>query len=163
MFEEIEEHRNIYRSTEGCSKITLVNTTSESVWKPTGYVFKDVVTCSEFESNDYGAFEWMPEEEVMLNIPDLLIDNQYYAINNACVYKKGAVKTPYMKDIENGSAILVHPYTTLYLSGEMGYCKRVYHYTLTIENTGTGNRFEVSGIWRQTIPFTPHIISSDKP
>jgi hypothetical protein len=164
VYDEIEEKREIYTSKEGCSTLTLSNNTSEAVWKPTGYVFEDVVIFSSFESNDYGAFNWMPEGGVNIGIPDLIINNKIYSTaSNIYTYKEGSVETPYIKDIPNGNKILIPPYSTIYLGGEITYCKRVCNYTLTIQNIGSGTQFEINGTWTQIVPISSHTISSDKP
>ena len=156
-YEEIETEREIYVSDEGCSSITLTNNISEAVWEPTGHIFEDVVESSSFESDAYGAFDWIQGKNIEISMPELLIDNKIYWTDR-CVYREGLTTTPYIKDIPGGSKILVQPYSTLHLKGEITYCKRVYNYTFTIQNTGSGTRFETSGVWTHITPVTTHTI-----
>lgn len=161
-YAEIEEQREIYVSDKECRNLTLFNNLSKPVWEPCGSVFQDVVHSSEFKCEDYGAFDWVSEHGVeLLNVPDLMIDG-YIRWSNNVTYKKGVITTPYIKDIPNGNKILMQPYTTTYLNGEMTYCKRICNYVFTIENVGTGTRFDVSGIWTQIEPIESHLILSDQ-
>ncbi|SFK47046.1 hypothetical protein [Proteiniphilum acetatigenes] len=157
-YEEIETEREIYVSDEGCSSITFTNNTSEAVWEPTGYIFEDVVESSSFESDVYGAFDWTQGKNIEISMPELLIDNKIYWTDR-CLYREGPTTTPYIKDIPGGSKILVQPYSTLKLRGEVTYCKRVYNCTFTIENTSSGTRFETSGVWTHITPIATHTIS----
>lgn len=161
VFKEIEEQREIYTSNEGCTNLTLMNGTSEEVWEPYEYIFENVVESSDFESDYYGAFNWMPEERVEIGVPELIIDN-VIRWNKICTYKKGIITTPYIKDIQNGNKILLQPHSIVHLSGEITYCKRVCNYTLTVKNVKTGTRFEINGIWTQIVPISQMAIASDK-
>lgn len=153
--------RKIYTSTKGCSSLTLTNNTSKPIWEPSGYIFQDVVSSSTFESKDYGAFDWMPASGVELLMPELLIDNTIWW-DDVCVYKEGTTTTPYIKDIANGNKLLIPPFTTTYLKGEITYCKRLYDYRLTIENTASGSRFDISGSWTHVVPISSTTISSNE-
>ncbi len=131
-YEEMEDLRAIYTSDEDCTDIVLSNPSYEEVWMPTGGIFKDVVSTSIFESDDYGAFAWMPQEGVEVSIPDLIIDGAIWgAAGYHCTYKDGVAIVPYIEDIANGSKILMRPYSTLRLSGEITYCRRVCNYTFS--------------------------------
>ncbi|WP_145996341.1 hypothetical protein [Dysgonomonas massiliensis] len=159
VFEEIEEEREIYTSAKDCSEIILTNNTSEPVSKPTGYIFKNVVEFSHFESNDYGAFSWIPEgDNISIIPPTILIDGENHSMGNSILYSESPVKTPYIKDLQKGISILVQPYSEIRVKGEITYCKRICKYTLTVENNGTGNQFEVDGIWTQIYPLISHTI-----
>lgn len=157
-YEEWEEAREIYTTNEGCYELELSNNTSEAVWKPTGYIFKDVVETSIFESDDYGAFDWTLDTEIKLKTPDLIIDNQMYW-SALTVYKKGIATIPFVKDIEKGSTILVQPYSYVSLKGEMTYCKRIYKYTFTIKNKDTGSVFQIEGRWTHITPVSSNTIA----
>lgn len=160
-FEEIKDRRDIYTSNEGCTDITFKNNTSEAVRQSDKPVFEKIVASSTFESDDYGAFDWMPEGGVKITAPELMIDGMDYgSVNNSCVYKEGTVTTPYN---EHGSFInsqLVPPDSTLNISGKVTYCKRVCKYTLTIHNVGTNSKFDVKGIWTQVVPLHAHVTFS---
>ncbi|GAB3413572.1 hypothetical protein [Niabella aquatica] len=160
-FKESEDQRRVYKSGEGCSTLTLSNSTSEAIWKPYAAIFENVVQSSNFESSNYGAFGWLPEEGVHISVPDLIIENKMYATGRT-IYKEGITTTPYIKDRFNDYKILVKPYYTVYLKGEITYCKRVFNYTLTVQNTDTGAQFKVSGIWIQIVPIANNTIISDK-
>lgn len=156
---EIEEDREIYTSDEECTSITLHNDTSEEVWEPTDYVFENVMIYSHFESDDYGAFSWMFDEVVNINAPELIVDGENYGrAVGEYMYQEGEVRTPYINDIPNGSKLLMQPNSTTRLSGEVTYCKRVFNFTLTVENTVTGTRFEVNGVWTQVAPLSSNLI-----
>lgn len=161
-FTEIEKERHIYKSTKDCISLVLRNHTSEAVWEPTGYIFENVIASSHFESDDYGAFDWIPEKGIEINMPELIIDHAIYW-GNRCSYQEGISTTPYIKDIPNGNKILLYPNSILYLSGSITYCKRVCKYTFTIQNIETGTQFEVNGTWTQVVPISSHTISSDTP
>lgn len=158
-FTEINEQRNIYVSNAECIPLTLHNDTPEAVWKPTGSIFEKVVESSVFESDSYGAFEWMPEEGIDINVPELIVDN-FICWDNRCAYKRGNTTVPLIKDIPNGNKILVPPYETIYLKGEITYCKRICNYTLTIRNTASGTQFQINGIWTQIIPISSNTIAT---
>lgn len=160
-YEEIEDLRRIYTSDKECTNIVLKNPLSTEKWEPTGDIFKNVET-SIFESEDYGAFEWASKEGVNVTTPDLIINDIIRGGSNLCTYKEGRVTMPYIKDIAKGNKILMPPHSTLYLSGEITYCKRVCNYTFTIQNIGTGTLFEVKGLWTQIIPISSHTTSSDR-
>lgn len=160
-YKELEEKREIYQSNKGCSTLVLNNNSSEAVWEPYEYIFMDVVYSSQFESDDYGAFNWIPKEGIVLSMPELIIDNTI-RWDYVCTYKNGITTTPYIKDIPNGSKILMQPYSTTYLRGEITYCKRICNYTFTIQNTTTGSKFDINGIWTQIVPVSSNAISSDK-
>lgn len=157
-FSEINEQRKIYTSDAECTRITLNNNTPEAVWKPTGYIFEKVVESSVFESDVYGAFDWIPDKGIEVNVPELIIDDAI-RWNNRCVYKKGISTIPFIKNIPNGSKILVPPYETIYLKGEITYCKRICNYTFTIRNAGSGTQFKINGVWTQIIPISSNTIS----
>lgn len=157
-FTEINEQRNIYTSNAECTPVILNNNKAEAVWKPTGTIFEKVAERSDFESDSYGAFSWMPDGGIEIKVPELIIDNNI-CWNNRCIYKKGTTTVPFIKDIPNGNKILVPPYETIYLSGEVTYCKRICNYTFTIRNTASGTQFTISGIWTQIIPISSNTIS----
>lgn len=152
--------REIYTSTKGCSSLTLTNNTANPIWEPCGYIFQDVVSTSTFKSTDYGAFDWMHELGVDLFMPELLIDNKIWW-NGVCRYKEGTTTTPYIKDIANGNKLLMPPFTTTHLKGEITYCKRIYAYKYTIENISSGSRFNISGTWTHIEPISSNTISSN--
>ena len=153
-YEEIEAERKIYVSDKGCSHITLSNNSSEAVWESTGYIFEDVVESSTFESDAYGAFDWMQGKDIKIDMPELIIDNKEYSTDR-CVYKEGLTTTPYIKN----NKILIKPYSTLHIRGEITYCKRVYNYIFTIRNTKSGTQFEINGVWTHIKPIVSHTIT----
>lgn len=161
-YEEIEDQRNIYVSDKECTSIVLSNFSSTEIWEPTGEVYKNVVTTSIFESDNYGAFDWMSEKGIEVIVPDLIIDGTIRGGSSPTYYKEGITTVSYIKDIPNGNKILMKPYSTLYLSGEITYCKRVCNYTFIVENMETGTLFEVKGVWTQIVPISSHTIASDK-
>lgn len=162
VFEEIEEEREIYTSAKDCSEIILTNNTSEPVWKPTGYIFQNVVEFSHFESDDYGAFSWIPEgDNISITPPMILIDGENRLIGSSLSYREGSVKTPHFKDIQQGIKLLVQPNSKIPIRGEITYCKRICNYTLTILNCTIGTQIEINGIWTQIYPITCHILSNE--
>lgn len=161
-FEEITEAREIYQSAEGCKSLTLSNETCEAVWRPYAYIFEDVVESSQFESDDYGAFDWMGKETISFPAPELFI-NDTIRWTKECVYKKGLTTLPYIRDIANGGKILLPPYANRYLKGEITYCKRICRYTFTIQNKDSGTQFEIKGLWTQIVPIMSHTLVTDAP
>lgn len=161
-FEEIPEAREIYQSAEGCKSLTLSNETSAPVWQPYAYIFEDVVESSQFESDDYGAFDWMGAEALTLPTPELSINDTIHWTKE-CLYQKGLTTTPYIKDIESSGKILLPPYAHRYLKGKMTYCKRICRYTFTIQNKDSGTQFEIKGLWTQIVPIISHTLATDAP
>lgn len=159
-FQEIKELREIYRSDKGCRKQTFTNGSAEPIWQPVGFIFSNVVYTSEFKSDDYGAFDWVAGEELKIALPDIIMDDQAVRWNDICIYQEG-VSTRSYRASENKLMIL--PYQTLYASGKVEYCKRVFNYTFTIQNKTTGTRFEIKGTCTQTSPLRDILIMSDKP
>lgn len=158
-FQEIEELREIYVSDNGCHRQVFTNYSSEPIWLPTNSVFSDVVYTTEFESDDYGAFDWVsPGEELEIILPDILIDGMLRA-NKSCIYKSGVSTRP---NTPNENKLLIPAHTTLYLSGEVEYCKRYFNYVFTIENEKSGLRFDIKGTCLQISPIVESLISSDK-
>lgn len=161
-YEEMEEERDIYVSDRGCSSLILENPGPEAVWRSCSGIFKDVVESSEFTSDAYGAFDWMGEEAVEIAAPELLINDTIYW-NKRVIYKEGLTTLPYIKDIEGGDRLLLRPYTTYYLTGQITYCKRRCRYTFTLENEDSGSRFDIEGYWTQIVPICSHTTFSDEP
>lgn len=161
-FREIENLREIYQSDEGCSSLTLTNPSNEPVWEPDDAVFKDVVYSSEFRSDDPVAFDWVAPEGREIDVPHLYLENAIGWIGR-CLYQPGITLQSYQKatDFTYESKTLVPPHTTLYLRGEVVYCKRVCHYTFTIENESSGSRFDVQGVWTQIVPTSKCLFFSD--
>lgn len=158
--QEIEEYHKIYKSDKGCQMFVFTNPTSEKVEVSTDAIFKDVVYYSHFESDDYGAFGWIPEgKEVRINSPGLPVEGGVMLIRD-CVYKEGVTTEPGKKD---KSSFLLLPYATAYVWGEIIYLERKYNYTFTIENESSGSRFLISGIWTQRMPISWDTTFSDKP
>ncbi len=156
-FQEIEERRKIYASNKGCFRVSLSNNTSEAAWEPCDYIFEDVIETSIFESNDYEAFGWA-QEGVEISVPELIINNAI-RWNKYCTYKKGITTSPYIRNIFNGSKILISPYSTVHLEGEVTYCERMYNYTFTVQNEGSGTRFDINGTWKQIVPISDTVTS----
>lgn len=158
-FQEIEALREVYMSDNGCHRQVFTNYSSEPIWLPTNSVFSDVVYTTEFESDDYGAFDWVsPGEELEIILPDILIDGMLRA-NKSCIYKPGVSTRP---NTPNENKLLIPAHTTLYLSGEVEYCKRHFNYVFTIENEKSGLRFDIKGTCLQISPIVESLISSDK-
>ena len=158
-FKEQADQRKVYTSNGACTELTLNNNTLEPAWMPCGVIFEMVVESSSFYSDDYGAFDWIGEEELMVSVPELFVENTI-RWNNRSVYKKGLTTIPFIKDIEKNNKILVQPYTTVHLKGRITYCKRVYNYTFTIQNEDTGTLFDINGVWTQVVPISREIIIS---
>lgn len=155
-YEEIE--REVYKSDKECTKLTLKNESSEEYFQSVKGVFKNVLERSTFESEDYGAFKWIPEEGVDARTPDLKMDG-YIIRTNSCTYQRGTTANFYYT---GDGKILIRPYSTLYVKGEVTYCKRVCNYIFTIQNEVTGFEFEVKGVWTHVTPFVTTTILFDK-
>lgn len=159
---EIDDRREIYTSNEKCLPLTLTNNTAKPVFKPCDYIFKNIVYSSQFESDDFGAFDWVADESMELSMPDLIIDHKIYW-DNSCLYKSGVTTKPFIANADGGNSLLVEPNQTLYISGEITYCKRVCDYTFTIENEVSGTHFDIHGVWTQIVPISSNTILRDKP
>ena len=155
-FELIEGTQKIYTSDKGCYSLTLTNATAEEVWEPTKDIFRDVVYSSKFESDDYGAFEWA-DENTTIHMPELLIDH-FLRWDGSCLYKQGESTVLFNQIHGTNDKLLVEPFTTVRLRGEMEYCKRAFNYIFTVENESTGVQFQITGVWTQIIPLVPNTI-----
>ena len=160
-FVELEEQRLVYTTNEDCKSLVLTNNTDQEVWKPTGSVFEHVAYSSTFKSDDYGAFDWARGKEIEIVTPELIIDGMSYSRRDQHIYTNNTIETPYIKDITNGSKVLLPPFYSLRLSGEATYCDRAYNYTFTIENVSTGSRFNVIGTWTNRTVLSTNTIASD--
>lgn len=158
-FQEIEELREVYVNDDGCHPFAFTNHSSSPIWESESPVFSDVVYTSEFNSDDYGAFDWLsPDEDLEITLPDIIIDGMQRA-NKTCVYKSGISIRP---DDPYENKTLVQAYATIYFSGKVLYCKRHFNYVFTIENESTHSRFDIKGTCMQISPLTKTLIISDK-
>ncbi|MCY4779295.1 hypothetical protein ORI89_06515 [Sphingobacterium sp. UT-1RO-CII-1] len=155
---EIEGSRKIYTSTDGCTTITLTNGSDKEKSMETSAVFKDVQSLSEFSSDDYGAFEWMDEENPFL-LRDEIEENNFIVWAQQVPYLKGISTDNYVKPNSSKTELTVQPFTTVKLSGEIEYLERTSKYTLTIKNKTSGNNFEIEGLWKQKVALSSHLIS----
>lgn len=166
-FEEIESKREIYDSSKECQNLTLTNNTAIEEWQTYEKVYMNVIRYSEFQSDDYGAFDWMSADETEIIMPDLLIDGNVRDLKNTYTYKEGVTTEPYNGGSYNGiqfeKKFLVPPHGEIHLSGKMTYCKRIVNYTFTIRNITTGTQSDITGIWTQIVPIATHTTVSDKP
>ncbi len=162
-FEEIAEKRRIYTSAEECQQLFLTNPSPVEKWESTERLFQNVTEKSVFESDDDSAFNWLPDAEMTVTVPDLIINDTIWAEATPYVYKKGSYTRPYYNEKRaNKNKILMRPYAALSLTGEITYCTRVCNYIFTIENKGTGTRSDIRGTWTQTIPIARSTILSEK-
>lgn len=158
-FTEIESERKVYTNSEQCDSTTLTNSGLDSVWMPYEHIiFKNVTETSEFESESFGAFEWMPSEGINISTPEITIDGNTYAGRNYYPYLEEVVTFPYNTDKTKSSTILIKPGVTLNVKGEITYCKRVFNYTFIIENTTSGAQFEIHGLWREKVKISTEVI-----
>ncbi|PVH24094.1 hypothetical protein [Sphingobacterium corticibacter] len=157
-FTELEEFRKKYTSDHECTPLQLMNNSSEMKSLPTEDVFKNVKHNSTFESNEYGAFDWLgSEQDSMLFMQELIVDGGS-RWSPPVKYQNGTTQTFYLDENQSRTYLDVAPYRKTQLSGKMTYVERVCEYTFTIQNEESGHRFEVSGIWKQTLPLIPNII-----
>ncbi|MCL7989353.1 hypothetical protein M8998_15485 [Sphingobacterium sp. lm-10] len=153
---ELEEHRKIYKSDHECTTIVLSNNTSETKRMEADGVFRSVKHVSTFESDDYGAFDWIHGQDSLLFMQELIMDGKNWW-SKQVPYRKGTLLTPYLSLTGSRTLFHVDPYTNITVSGEMTYVERVCQYTFTIQNEETGHTFNVSGIWRHTLPLIPSL------
>ncbi len=157
-FTEQEEFRKKYTSDHECAPLQLINSSSEMKSMPTEGIFKNVKHKSTFESSDYGAFDWMSiDQDSMVSMPELIVDGGNWW-SPPVKYSEGLTQTFYLDENQSRTHLDVNPGRKLQLSGKMTYVGRVCKYIFTIENEESGHRFDVSGIWRQTLPLTPTLI-----
>lgn len=157
-FTELEEFRTKYTSDHECSPLQLINSSSEMKSMPTEDIFKNVKYTSTFESNEYGTFDWIRnDQDSMVYMQELIVDggNRW---SPAVKYKEGTTQTFYLDENQSRTHFDVNPGRKLQLKGKMTYVERVCEYTFTIQNEESGHRFDVSGIWKQTLPLIPTII-----
>ncbi|MDM1294451.1 hypothetical protein HX021_09120 [Sphingobacterium sp. N143] len=150
--EEVKGSRKITVSAEGCGSMELRNNSNREKKVDITSIFKDVKSSSLFASSDYGAFDWVNQQDSLVSMDELLVDG--------VVHWRGRV--PYIADrtfeeyIKPGSKeeLLLKPHTTIRVRGQVKYLERTCRYTFTIKNKTSGNRFEVQGIWKQKIPLS---------
>lgn len=153
-FKEIK--REIYVSDKDCGSIILKNYSTQLTELFYTDIFKNVVESSDFESDDYGAFDWMLEKGIQIEVPDLMIDNAI-RWSDKCTYKRGIFNTTYKTYASNGK-ILVLPNSSTRVKGEVTYCKRVCNYTLTIQNIDSHTTIKLYGVWTQIVPLSTNTI-----
>lgn len=152
--QEVEGSRKVYRSTEGCSSMTITNDTGLEKSFDITAIFAGVKYSSEFTSEDYGAFDWIAASDSLITMDQLLVDGSV-RWNGKVLYKKGTTLEDFVKE-SSKEEIKVAPNTTLQVSGEMEYLERTCEYTFTIKNASSGHQFPVKGTWKQKVPLSPH-------
>lgn len=152
---EVPGSRKEYTSDEGIHAITLSNNTATAKNMVTSVMFKDVHYMSEFSSDDYGAFDWVDAQDSLIFMDEVLREG---AINwsGRVPYKKGQSLEPYVKEGGSRESVLVQPYTSIKVRGEVVYLERECLYTFTVKNLSSGSTFDISGTWKQKIPLSPH-------
>ncbi|MDH5825627.1 hypothetical protein [Sphingobacterium faecium] len=149
---EIPGSRKEYTSDEGCHTIKLTNHTAVAKNMETAGIFKDVNYLSEFSSDEYGAFDWVNSSDSLIFMGEILKDDIAYW-SRQVPYRSGQYLEPFVKTV-NMEQLLVAPYSSVHVSGEITYLTRECHYTFTIENLSSGYRFDISGTWKQKVPMT---------
>jgi hypothetical protein len=151
---EVPGSRKEYTSDEGIDAITLSNSSSTAKNMETSVIFKNVHYSSEFISEDYGAFDWMSSQDSLISMDEVVREGATYWAGKV-PYKKGQTLEPYIKEGGSRESVLVQPYTSIKVRGEMHYLERECLYTFTVKNLSSGNTFEISGTWKQKIPLSP--------
>lgn len=149
---EIPGSRKEFISDEGCYSITLTNNTGVAKNMETISIFKDVNYMSEFSSTDEEAFKWVNAPDSLMFMGEILKEGSVYW-SKQVPYKKGQYFEPYLTD-GNKQELLVQPYSSIRVSGEINYLTRECQYTFTIKNQSSGHLFDVSGIWKQKVPLS---------
>lgn len=149
---EVPGSRKEYKSNEGCGIIQLNNHTSRAKNMETTSIFKDVKYISEFTSTDQDAFSWMNTPDSLIFMGEILKDGVTYW-SKQVPYKEGRYLESYMND-GSKQEVLVEPYTTIHVSGEISYLTRECIYTFTIKNKSSGHEFDISGVWKQKVPLS---------
>lgn len=160
-YNEIEGKREFFESEEGCSSFVFSNKTDSILKCVTPNIYTKVVEASFFESDDFGAFDWIASDSVLLNVPGLLIDNSILW-EGTCIYKNGVSTKSYYNDGKYPYGFVTVPASSkIRVSGKMTYCKRVVDYVFTIQNVNTGKQFDINGTWTQIVPIQSHFIISE--
>lgn len=162
-FEEIQEERETY--IQAIDSITRFNPSNEDMFVQIydKDLFKNVIEFSEFESDDYGAFSWIPEEGIQIYGPELkLDDNRVWGWDNKITYMNGTVTRPHQSHAEGKISTTLKPNKSIKFIGKIKYYKRKCKYTFTIENSISRTQFEVSGIWTHILPADIIIETHDK-
>lgn len=152
---EIDSLRRIYISSHQCKPQTFSNYTSIPQKFSDRNVFWDVQHSSIFKSEDYGAFLWMSERDSTLMMEDLIIDGTIVWTGRVS-YRNGTSNTPYQRGVVIETQ--VNPNETITLNGKVKYVERTSHYVFTIQNEEAGNRFEITGTWKQTVPISSTLL-----
>ncbi|MFD2549685.1 hypothetical protein [Sphingobacterium suaedae] len=157
--EEVEGSKKFIESTEGCIPITITNPSPDEKFLSISNIFKDVEGTSTFESADYGAFDWIDNEQQVLMMMQLMKDEA--VVWHAPVpYAEGTTTTPYITEqgAESSHMLAVRPFGSVDLEGRMTYGERICRYEFTIQNEDTGYVFDVTGYWTQRVPLVSHTI-----
>jgi hypothetical protein len=157
---EIPGSRKEYTTDEGLHAITLTNSSSTAKNMETSDVYKDVHYMSEFSSEDYGAFEWVTGQDSLIFMDEVVRKGATYWAGKV-PYKKGQFLEPYIKKGGSRESVLVQPYSSIKVRGEVVYLERECLYTFTVKNLSSGSRFDISGTWKQKIPVSPHTFLYD--
>jgi len=159
---EIPGSRKEYTTDEGLHAITLTNNSSTAKNMETSDVYKDVHYISEFNSEDYGAFEWVKGQDSLLYMDEVVREGATYWAGKVA-YKKGRFLEPYIKKGGSRESVLVQPHSSIKVRGEVVYLERECLYTFTVKNLSSGSMFDISGTWKQKIPLSPHTYLYDMP
>jgi hypothetical protein len=151
--EEVKGSRKIYVSAEGCTGMTLVNSSNRERKVDITAIFKDVKYSSEFISDSYGAFGWLNKADSTIFMDELMV--------NGGVHWQGKVPYSKSKTFENyikagdKQELLLKPYAQITARGKFKYLERTCNYIFTIKNKTSGHEFQVKGAWKQKVPLTP--------
>ena len=154
--EEVKGSRKIYVSAEGCTAMTLKNSSNQERKVDITSIFKDVKYSSEFISESYGAFDWLKKADSSLFMDELMINGDV-RWQGKVLYTKGKTFENYIKTGDK-QELLLRPYAHIAVRGEFKYLERTCNYIFTIKNKRSGHEFKVKGIWKQKVPLTPHTI-----
>lgn len=156
-FYEIEEGLRYYTTDEDCRPVTLTNPGPEAEYQSVDGIFSGVYFTSKFLSEDEGAFDWMENDSFLIFMPELIRDD-IAVWSGAVPYRAEVAESSFMEETKSSQSLLVEPGTSIDVKGEMTYAERSLEYTLTIENEGSGYRFDIGGVCHQKIPLTPAVI-----
>lgn len=156
-FYEIEESLRYYTTDEDCRPVTLTNPGPVAEYQSVDGIFREVYFTSKFLSEDEGAFDWMENDSFLIFMPELIRDD-IAVWSGAVPYRAETAESPFMEEAKSSQSLLVEPGTSIDVKGEITYAERSVEYVFTIENEGSGHRFDISGVCHQKIPLTPAVI-----
>lgn len=157
-FKEIKyslQEKTTFNRNSSSPKLTYHNYTEEE--NSVGiYPYGNEKDISTFKSEDQGAFNWISDERIEVDVPTPSIEKHYY--------QRATTQHPsQLKDFTFNVA--APPLKQLSVTVDIEYLKQVYDYTLILVNKRTQQEKEIKGEWilEQPISYQETVELSELP